>query len=167
MTLRQWIYRNQPSSFIRVPLPLGGRLFLSPMPYGPYDPGHSLMKLYHRNKIDMAVVLVTNEEIALKCKKNLWAEYRRNRIATLHYPVKDLTAPLDLRESGIIEKISSELNANHIAIHCNAGVGRTAVIAACIVKNLLELKDDKAIDYIQNITRIDITSEQRWFVKEW
>ena len=86
-------FRKQEKNFVRIPLDVKGHLYISPMPYGPYDRGNTLMKIYLKHKIDYAILLVTDAELEKKAKRDLLAAYKKNGIGTIRYPIADYTSP--------------------------------------------------------------------------
>ena len=49
--------------FRQIPLNTPGRLYTSPMPFGAYDYGSRLLKIYKKNKIEHVLMLVTDTEL--------------------------------------------------------------------------------------------------------
>ena len=53
------IFDRQSKNFVRIPLKSKGRLFVSPMPYGPYDKFNEVINSYKHYKVRNVVILVT------------------------------------------------------------------------------------------------------------
>lgn len=155
-------------NFVRIPLEVKGALFVSPMPFGPYDRGNRLLKSYKKKGIEFAVVLVTEDEMERKGKRDLLAFYNKNGISPIHFPITDYTSP-DLDDvSTLIDELDGHLaDGARIAVHCNAGVGRTAVIAACIVQDIMKLSAQEAIDHIKAHMMVNMTGEQVRLVRRF
>lgn len=62
-----WLFDKDSKNFVRVPLPAKGRLYASPMPYGPDDPFNQLM------------INMNDEQRCLVCK---WAWDGEEAVAT-------------------------------------------------------------------------------------
>ena len=157
------------SNFVRIPLPAKGKLYVSPMPYGPYDTANQLLGSYRRARIHAVIPLVTEDEISRKAKRNLFKAYTKAGIEILHYPVPDLTSPKRedvLAAVGALEQHLVHEGVN-VAVHCNAGIGRTGVIVSCVVQRLMQLPVGEIADYLRQYMMIDMTDEQRRFVAAW
>ena len=146
---------------MRIPLDVKGRLYVSPMPYGPYDRGNKLMKVYSQHRIAYAIMLVTDEELKKKAKRDLLTAYKKNHIETIRFPIADYTSPELHAFSKTVDQVSGYLRAGaHMAVHCNAGVGRTGVMACCIVRDVTGWESDRAIEYVRQHTQLIMTDEQ-------
>ena len=154
-------FGNKGSNCVRISLGTKGRLYASPMPYGPYDRGNALLKIYKQHRIEFAVMLVTDAELEKKAKRDLLAVYRKNNIQPIRFPIADYTSPELHAFSKVVDQITGYLRAGaHIAVHCNAGVGRTGVMAACIVRDTEKLSADEAISHVRLHMQTHMTDEQ-------
>ncbi len=163
----EWLF-NDDGVFVRIPLDCPGALYASPMPFGPYDRFNRVIKNYQRNRVKAVVVLVTEQEIAKKCRRNLFAAYEKYGITPLHTPVPDLTSPSHGMITQLIDRLQERLmRGERVAVHCNAGVGRTSVVLACVVKRMQRMSGEEASAYVRQFLHINMTSEQQRFVSKW
>ncbi len=163
----EWLF-NDTGIFVRIPLECPGSLYASPMPFGPYDRFNRVLGNYRRNRVKTVVVLVTREEIEKKCRRDLFAAYAKHGIAVLHNPVPDLTSPSHGMVSQLVDAMQERLlDGGRIAVHCNAGVGRTSVVLACVVKRLLRLDGKAAANYVREYLHVNLTDEQQRFITAW
>ena len=155
------LFRQREKTCVRIPLDVKGKLFVSPMPFGPYDPGNTLLKTYKQNKIEFAVMLVTDVELVKKAKRDILAIYKKNYIEPIRFPIADYTSPELHDFSKVVDKISGYLRAGaNVAVQCNAGVGRTGVMTSCIVRDIMKLPADGAIMYVKQYMKTNMTDEQ-------
>ncbi len=154
--------------FLEIDLPeVSGRLYVSPMPFGPYDKLNQLLGRYREAGVEFVVPLVTDEEIDRKAKRDLLGEYKRAGIQAIRFPIRDLTSPSVEAVCKLVQTVAPYLRAGAcVAVHCNAGVGRTAVIVACLVAEVLEMDGRDATEYVEArmATRL-IASQKRVILK--
>jgi protein-tyrosine phosphatase len=113
-------------------------------------------------------VLVTDDEIAKKCRRGLFAAYEKYGMEILHFPIPDLTSPSHGQVSQMIDEVEKRLRKGQkIAVHCNAGVGRTSVVLSCAVKRIAKKDGDAAVEYVRKFLHINVTAEQKRFVQNW
>lgn len=161
----RWNKRKASTIFKEIPLGLGGRLFVSPMPFGPYDPNNELLALYKKHRVQRAVVLVTEDEITAKCGKDLFRVYEESGIQYWHFPVADLTAPTKGSMRKTVVEVVKSLQTERVVVHCNAGVGRTGVMTSCIVREINAWDGDDAMRLVKEHMHTDMTAEQKRFVE--
>ena len=133
-----------------LPLPLPGRIFGSPMPFGDFDPeGEALLK-YGEEEVSVIVVLAEEEEILRKAGRDLKALYRKEGFEVIHIPTPDFNVPSkEILEEGVKRTIEKARAGRNIAIHCHAGIGRTGLFAALLAKALLGLSGEEAIQWVR------------------
>ena len=131
------------------------------MPFGPYDSANALLKIYKQSQIKFVVMLVTDEELAKKAKRDVIASYKQNGIEPIRFPIADYTSPELHQFSKVVDKVAGYLRAGaNVAVHCNAGVGRTGVMACCIVRDILKQSPEEAIAYVKQFMQTNMTDEQ-------
>ncbi|MGA1824014.1 MAG: dual specificity protein phosphatase family protein [bacterium] len=155
------LFHNDDAGFFRqVPLNIHGKLYTSPMPFGAYDRGSRLFAIYKKNKIEHVFVLVTDTELKKKARRNLLDYYAKKGISYTRYTIKDLQAPSIDVITPLVQEAVERLKTQRVAIHCHAGVGRTATSVCCIVIAVEHFTADQAIDYVCQNMSVHITPEQ-------
>ena len=156
-----FLFGKQEKPCVQISLGVKGKLYVSPMPYGPYDPGNALLKVYKQHRIAFAIMLVTYAELEKKAKRDLLAIYKQNNIQPIRFPIADYTSPELHAFSKTVDQIAGYLRAGaHMAVHCNAGVGRTGVMTCCIVRDVTGKTSGEAIEYVRQFTQLNMTDEQ-------
>ena len=80
-------------SIIELPFGLPGRIFRSPMPYGPYDPQGTVLSRYRQEQIAGIVLLASDEECLRKAGRALRALYEQEGWQVLYLPIPDFVPP--------------------------------------------------------------------------
>jgi protein-tyrosine phosphatase len=93
---------------------------------------------WQRASLDVVVSLLESHEVReleLREEPSLCAEHG---IAFRHFPIPDRGTPQSYREaSALIAELAAELaSGRSVAIHCRAGIGRTGLIAGCLLHGL-------------------------------
>lgn len=153
-----------PTSFVRIPFPTRGRLYVSPMPYGPYDVHSRLLSAYLGAQVSAVFTTVTDLELEKKSRRDLLKLYAGANLQVFRLPFKDLTAPVMADLNRMVPTLLAHLSRGHLAVHCNAGVGRTSVVAACLVARAYGCSGPQAIEHIHEHMQLDLTDEQRRFI---
>ena len=165
--LTKWFPNRDENIFREIPLSTNGKLFVSPMPFGAYDPGNRLMKIYKRYKIDHVFILVTDGELTKKARRNLLGQYRSAGFEYSRFVIKDLMVP----SMDVIHEMTghakSMLKTKRIVVHCHAGVGRTAVAVCCIAIFIEGWTAQEAIKNICRAMPVNISDEQRRFIHKY
>ena len=81
--------------------------------------------------VGLAVVLLTPPEIRVFFDLDLCALYRSEGVQAIHYPVEDSLVPEELGSfDRLVRTVLCRLHTSRVLAHCNAGLGRTGLVAA-------------------------------------
>ncbi len=123
-----------------------------------------------RLKIDCLVSLLEPSEVSelgLSQESQLCVE---NQIEFLNFPIRDRGVPLSIEATDVLVKaLISKLNHSlGVAIHCRAGIGRTGIIAGCVLSKLGKPFSD-IFPTLSEARRVPVpdTSEQIGWVKTY
>lgn len=133
-----------------VPFGFSGRVWRSCMPFGSMDPDGRVWLRYQRKAVSVVVVLASLEE-CLRCSgRDLLTFYRRQGLELIHLPIADFGIPahgdLERAVRAALEKASA---GNNIAVHCNAGIGRTGMFLACLAILGLGISAQESIPWVR------------------
>ena len=149
-------------------LPFGfpGRVFRSPMPFGPYDLHGEVYDRFCEEQIAVIVLLASDEECLHRTGCNLRAWYLKEGFQVLYLPIPDFGVPAkDDLEQGVQHTIAYAQAGHHIVIHCSAGIGRTGLFMAYLAKRCLGLSGAEALQWVRHyIPRAVETPEQQRLV---
>ncbi|NXS90987.1 CDKN3 inhibitor, partial [Jacana jacana] len=98
-------------------------------------------------------VLCTRGELSKYRVPNLIDTYQQHGICVHHHPVPDGDAPDVANCCKILEELRSCLESNQkTVIHCYSGLGRSCLVAACLLLQLSEaLAPQQAIDSLRSL----------------
>ncbi|KAM6204327.1 cyclin-dependent kinase inhibitor 3 isoform 1-T1 [Sarcoramphus papa] len=98
-------------------------------------------------------VLCTRGELSKYRVPNLIDTYQQHGICVHHYPIPDGDAPDIAKCCKILEELRSCLESNRkTIIHCYGGLGRSCLIAACLLLQLSDaLAPQQVIDSLRNL----------------
>jgi nicotinamide-nucleotide amidase len=160
-------YSHSSTSFVRIPLEAAGALWVSPMPYGRYDRDR-VFRAYKAEKLTRVVVLLSDDEIAKRCSRDLKKLYARHSMQVTQFPMIDFLQPGHGNMDRLVPELVKALRAGEkIAIHCHAGVGRSSVVVSCLVAVLHNLSVEDAIAFVRTHMESNITVEQKHFISGW
>jgi protein-tyrosine phosphatase len=116
--------------------------------------------------IDLVVSLLEPEEVAELGLRDEAGLCRENTIAFVSFPIPDRGVPRSwLAASDLARLLASRVrDGRTVAIHCRAGIGRSAVIAACVLVRL-GVNPDQAFETIAKARGVDVPDTQQQ--REW
>ena len=150
-------------SLIELPFGLPGRIFRSPMPFGPYDLHGEVYDRFCEEQIAVIVLLASDEECLHRTGCNLRALYLKEGFQVLYLPIPDFGVPTqDDLEQAVHQTIAYVQAGQHIVIHCSAGIGRTGLFLAYLAKQVLGVSGAEALQWVRHyIFRAVETPEQQ------
>jgi len=120
--------------------------------------------------VDAVVSLLESEEITELDIVEEKFLCEANGISYLSFPICDRNIPLSKRDASDFARMLMNLlkEGRSVVIHCRQGVGRSALIAACVLV-LSGVSVDKAFELIENARGCSVpdTEEQRRWVLEF
>jgi nicotinamide-nucleotide amidase len=160
-------HSSSSTSFSRIPLNVAGELYVSPMPYGRYD-NDRVFRFYKQEEVQRVVVLLSDNEIKKRCKKDLKKLYQKNKMEITQFPMVDFLQPghgdMDQLIPGLAQKLRK---GERIVVHCHAGVGRSSVVVACLVAIIQHSGIEKTVEHVKAHMETNITVEQKRFISGW
>jgi len=160
-------HASEHSSFNRIPLKVPGELYVSPMPYGRYD-NQRVFRFFRQEEVQRVVMLLSDQEIRKRCRKDLKKLYARNRMEVTQFPMVDFLQPGHGDMDKLIPELAERLReGERIVIHCHAGVGRSSVVVACLVAVLEHMRLEECIEHVKNHMETNITVDQKRFISGW
>lgn len=146
-----------------LPFGFSGRIFRSPMPFGPYDLHGEVYDRFREAQITVVVLLADEDECRHKTGQNLRALYLDAGLQVLYLPIPDFSVPTkDDLEQAVLRAIAYAQAGHNIVVHCSAGIGRTGLFMAYLAKQVLGLSGAAALTWVRHyIPRAVETPEQQ------
>ena len=131
------------------PFGLPGRVFGSPMPFGPYDQDGEVFNELGRKGVSVVVLLAEKEEWLENSQRNLSVLYSEQGLQVIHLPIPNYgVPPLEALTVAINQTIEFARSRHNALIHCSAGIGRTALFAIFLAMKVLGLSGREAIKWV-------------------
>ena len=119
------------------------------MPFGLYDPGGTLLQELKAAEISVIVLLAEIEECKEKTGRDLLALYREEGLTVFPLPTPNYGIPFNGQLADVLKQVKGRASEGHnILIHCSAGLGRTALFASLLAKDVLGLSGQEAIEWL-------------------
>ncbi|HEY5867220.1 MAG TPA: dual specificity protein phosphatase family protein [Candidatus Tectomicrobia bacterium] len=151
-------------SLTELPFGLPGRVFRSPMPFGPYDLRGEVYEQWCEEQIAVVVLLASDAECLHKTGRNLRALYLKEGFQVLYLPIPDFSVPTrDDLEQAVQQTMAYAQAGRHIVVHCSAGIGRTGLFMAYLAKRCLGLSGAEALQWVRRFIpyAVETPAQQR------
>lgn len=158
---------GQPLQLVHPVLPRRGRLWGAGRPSYPDEPPRadaveSGVRAWRESGVGLVLSLIEDWEVPRRAP-GLFEALARERIDVRRYPIADFGVPREVPGFGqLLRDVGERLAAGDgILVHCNAGLGRTAVVLASVLK-----AHGLAIDPVTELRRIYRSSAMQEPVQE-
>lgn len=149
-----------------IPLELPAQIFRT------CQPQLNQIDQFRARGITHVVLLQPDKESEMWTQRKLSEVYREQGFCVIHLPIQDYSTPPMQKLSTTIKTIQkiAQDPQNKIVIHCKGGIGRTGLVAACLVSRVTNMKGSDAIKWIRQKLRnnhLVETPEQGQFVNKY
>jgi protein-tyrosine phosphatase len=149
--------------------PWSGKLGVAARPRGGDWLKQELTKWREQN-IDTIVSLLTTEEVGEFSLEAEAGDARRHGIQFVAIPVQDRQVPESEKAiESVVHKLDTTLSAGrNVLIHCRQGIGRSGLLAACLLINRGSTADE-AVEELSKVrnTPVPETAEQRQWINRY
>jgi protein-tyrosine phosphatase len=125
---------------------------------------------WQEQNIDTVVSLLTPEEESELSLEEEGADARRHGMQFLAIPVEDRQVPKSEKAiESAVHKLDATLSAGrNVLIHCRQGIGRSGLLAACLLINRGSTADE-AVEELSKVrnTQVPETAEQRQWINRY
>ena len=147
-----------------LPYGLDGKIYRSALPYSPlFDPEGELLDAYVQAGVAVVVMLTPEEEAREVTGRNLKQLYDEQGFDVIYVPIEDFSVP----EQGAFLKpiqqvVQAARSGKTVVIHCQAGLGRTGMFAACLAKAVLDMTGEEAVRWVQQYVPDAVQTAQQF-----
>ncbi|HYG75296.1 MAG TPA: dual specificity protein phosphatase family protein [Planctomycetota bacterium] len=145
-----------------------GRLTIGPRPLGGLYLPDQICRL-RQGGVNVIVSLLEADEALRFELQNEAAVCALNQMQFLSFPVRDHAVPESLQKTAeFARKVNALLNAERsVLIHCFAGIGRSALLAACILllRGMNVVDACEAISEARGLTVPETEEQLQWICK--
>lgn len=131
---------GQPLQLLHPVLPSGARLWGAGRPSYPDEPPRADaveegVRAWRASGVGLVLSLIEDWEVPRRAP-GLFEALARERIAVTRHPIRDFGVPNDaVVFARLVDEVGKRLAAGDgILVHCNAGLGRTAVVLGSILR---------------------------------
>ena len=147
----------------RLPFDFPGQVYRSPMPFGAFDPGQVVLELYRQAGVEVVVMLVSDQEAQEKSGRNLRELYAEQGMRVISLPIPDFDIPTaEMLLPGLEQVKAAAQSGRSVAVHCNAGIGRTGLFMACLARQVFGMPGEQAIAWVQQYIEHAVENELQY-----
>jgi protein-tyrosine phosphatase len=147
----------------KLPFGLPGKVYRSPMPFGHFDPEQAVLDYYQQAGVSVVVMLVSDEEVREKTGLDLRDVYQRRGMEVIYLPIPDFSIPSPgALLQGLSQVQAAAVAGRNVAVHCNAGIGRTGLFMACLARRVFGMPGEQAITWVQQYIEHAVETEQQY-----
>lgn len=141
---------------------LHGRIYRSPMPFGPYDPQGQALSEMLENGVSVVVMLASDDEALRKAGCDLRERYQAEGLQVIHLPIPDFSIPDRAELDQAVEQaIDLAKQGKNIAVHCSAGIGRTGLFMAEMAKQAMGMPGEEAVRWVRKYVPHAVETEEQ------
>lgn len=158
-----------PSTIHALDLDLKGKLFCGPLPKVKED-SLGVIQTMQENQIQTVVLLLPKLEFVERTQCDLIEFYKEIGLQVEHFPIYDENIPEKEALDNLLKLFQEKLSeGENIYMHCLSGIGRTGLVAACLVGKIFGLNGEEAITLVRNQHNKYAVEKiiQQQFVKEY
>jgi protein-tyrosine phosphatase len=142
-------------------LPFGfpGKVFGGPMPLQSGSDSISIKDLKEVD-VNLVVNLSSREEYMDLTGQDLIKVYHDAGLDTLSLPISDFQAPGDREMDRALDKIIDyAASGRNVYVHCQAGIGRTGMLMACLAAQVYGFSGVRAIEWVRQFIPSAVESQ--------
>jgi protein-tyrosine phosphatase len=147
-----------------IPLGLPGAVYRAPLPYGTFDQHLATLAEMQQAKVEVVYSLVEPIEWTLKATRDAREPMSESGIQRVDFPIQDFGVPQDAAgfQAAVAGALQHAQHGRNIAVHCNAGMGRTGLFLVEMVIQHFGWGVSEAVDWLRKYIPYAVENEDQY-----
>ncbi|PKO12818.1 MAG: hypothetical protein CVU39_22030 [Chloroflexi bacterium HGW-Chloroflexi-10] len=147
-----------------IPFGLVGAVYRCPMPFGKFDLDASTLSELQQAGVKHVITLVEDFEWWKKANCDLPLQYIQAGLDMLHFPVPDFSIPQETNAyiQVVQQAIAWAQSGEALAVHCNAGIGRTGTFLAVMAMQIFYWPPNQAVKWVRDLIPTAVENELQY-----
>ena len=147
-----------------IPLGLPGVVYRAPLPYGTFDQHLNTLAEMQQANVEVVYSLVEPIEWTLKATRDAREPMAASGIQRVDFPIHDFGVPEDAAvfQTAVGAALQQAQAGSNIAVHCNAGMGRTGLFLAEMVTQHFGWGVTEAVDWLRQYIPYAVENEDQY-----
>ena len=147
-----------------IPLGLPGAVYRAPLPFGAFDLQLSTLNELQQAQVDVVYSLVEPIEWTLKAIRDARESLSESGIQRVDFPIQDFSVPPDVAvfQAAVSGALQQVQQGRSIAVHCNAGMGRTGLFLAEMAIQHFGWEVAEAVDWLRKFIPYAVENEDQY-----
>jgi protein-tyrosine phosphatase len=147
-----------------IPLGLPGAVYRAPLPFGAFDLQLSTLTELQQAQVDVVYSLVEPIEWTLKAIRDAREPLSESGIQRVDFPIQDFSVPQDVAvfQAAVGGALQHAQQGRSIAVHCNAGMGRTGLFLAEMVIQHFGWDVNETVEWLRQYIPYAVENEDQY-----
>ena len=147
-----------------IPLGLPGAVYRAPLPFGAFDLQLATLTELQQAQVAVVYSLVEPPEWTLKAIRDARGLLAERGIQRVDFPIQDFHVPQEAEafQAVVGQALQHAQRGSNIAVHCNAGMGRTGLFLAEMAIQHFGWGVSEAVDWLRQYIPYAVENEDQY-----